>query len=53
MSTSQDSLARLAAIIESRMPAAGGDPEKSYVARLFSKGTDTILKKSAKKRPRS
>ena len=45
MSTSQDSLARLAAIIESRMPAAGGDPEKSYVARLFSKGTDTILKK--------
>jgi phosphoribosyl-ATP pyrophosphohydrolase len=40
-----DTLARLAAVIESRRPAAGGDPEKSYVARLFSKGTDAILKK--------
>ena len=43
--SSNDSLARLAAIIESRKPAAGGDPDKSYVARLFSKGTDSILKK--------
>ncbi len=42
---SPDSLARLAALIESRKPAAGGDPDKSYVARLFSKGTDAILKK--------
>ena len=42
MSSSQDSLARLAAVIESRR---GGDPDKSYVARLFSKGTDAILKK--------
>ena len=42
---SQDSLARLAALIDSRQPAAGGDPDKSYVARLFSKGTDAILKK--------
>jgi len=42
---SQDLLARLAEVIESRRPAAGGDPEKSYVARLFSKGTDAILKK--------
>lgn len=42
---SQDKLARLAGVIESRMPAAGGDPDKSYVARLFSKGTDAILKK--------
>jgi len=42
---SQDVLARLAAVIESRKPAAGGDPDKSYVARLFSKGTDAILKK--------
>lgn len=41
-STSQDSLARLAAVIDSRR---GGDPDKSYVARLFSKGTDAILKK--------
>ncbi len=42
---SQDVLARLAGVIESRLPAAGGDPEKSYVARLFAKGTDAILKK--------
>ena len=37
-----DTLARLAAVIEQRRRA---DPEKSYVARLFSKGTDAILKK--------
>jgi len=37
-----DTLARLAAVIDSRR---GGDPDKSYVARLFSKGTDAILKK--------
>ncbi len=42
---SQDQLARLAAVIESRKPANGGDPDKSYVARLFAKGTDAILKK--------
>ena len=42
---SQDLLARLADIIESRKPVNGGDPEKSYIARLFSKGTDAILKK--------
>ncbi len=36
---------RLAEVIESRKPAAGGDPEKSYIARLFSKGDDAILKK--------
>ena len=40
--TSQDSLARLAAVIATRR---GGDPTKSYVARLFSKGPDAILKK--------
>ena len=40
--TSDDTLARLAAVIESRK---GGDPDKSYVARLFAKGTDAILKK--------
>ena len=39
---SQDVLARLAAVIESRR---GGDPDASYVARLFHKGTDAILKK--------
>jgi phosphoribosyl-ATP pyrophosphohydrolase len=37
-----DTLSRLAAVIESRR---GGDPERSYVARLFAKGTDAILKK--------
>jgi phosphoribosyl-ATP pyrophosphohydrolase len=37
-----DTLARLAAVIESRRL---GDPDKSYVARLFHKGTDAILKK--------
>jgi phosphoribosyl-ATP pyrophosphohydrolase len=40
--TSQDELARLAEVIESRK---GADPEKSYVARLFGKGLDAILKK--------
>lgn len=40
-----DTLNRLARIIESRKPLNGGDPEKSYVARLFAKGDDAILKK--------
>ncbi len=40
--SSNDTLARLAQVIESRR---GGDPDKSYVARLFHKGTDAILKK--------
>jgi phosphoribosyl-ATP pyrophosphohydrolase len=40
-----DTLARLAAVIESRLPANGGDPEKSYVARLYHKGPDAFLKK--------
>ena len=39
---SQDVLARLAEVIEARKL---GDPERSYVARLFHKGTDAILKK--------
>jgi len=42
---SQDALARLAAVIESRKPANGGDPEKSYVSRLLHKGPDAFLKK--------
>jgi len=37
-----DILARLAAVIESRKPAHGGDPEKSYVARLLHKGPDVF-----------
>ncbi|MDH6593065.1 phosphoribosyl-ATP pyrophosphohydrolase [Variovorax sp. TBS-050B] len=40
-----DALARLAAVIESRLPARGGNPEKSYVARLLHKGPDAFLKK--------
>jgi phosphoribosyl-ATP pyrophosphohydrolase len=42
---SADALARLAAVIESRLPGRGGDPEKSYVARLLHKGPDAFLKK--------
>lgn len=38
-------LARVAAVIESRKPENGGDPATSYVAKLFSKGDDAILKK--------
>lgn len=38
-------LARLAAVIESRKIANGGDPEKSYIARLLHKGPDAFLKK--------
>ncbi|MEY2891609.1 MAG: hypothetical protein RJA98_1517 [Pseudomonadota bacterium] len=40
--TSNDTLARLHQVIETRR---AGDPDKSYVARLFHKGTDAILKK--------
>ncbi len=40
-----ETLQRLAEIIESRKLANGGNPETSYVARLFSKGDDAILKK--------
>ena len=40
-----NTLERLASIIESRLPAQGGDPEKSYVARLLHKGPDAFLKK--------
>ena len=42
---SQDALAQLAAIIDSRKVAQGGDPETSYVTRLFHKGPDAFLKK--------
>ena len=40
--SSTDSLAQLAAVLESRK---SGDPDKSYVARLFAKGPDAFLKK--------
>jgi phosphoribosyl-ATP pyrophosphohydrolase len=39
---SNDTLARLAAVIEARRT---GDPDRSYVARLFQRGDDAILKK--------
>jgi phosphoribosyl-ATP pyrophosphohydrolase len=42
---SVDSLARLAAVVKSRLPKNGGDPERSYVARLLYKGPDAFLKK--------
>jgi phosphoribosyl-ATP pyrophosphohydrolase len=40
--SSNDTFVRLAGVIESRKT---GDPDKSYVARLFQKGPDAILKK--------
>ncbi|MFN0183091.1 MAG: phosphoribosyl-ATP diphosphatase [Aquabacterium sp.] len=40
---SQDLLARLAAVVQSRLDQ--GDPQASYVARLHAKGLDAILKK--------
>ncbi|TSE22444.1 phosphoribosyl-ATP diphosphatase [Tepidimonas aquatica] len=42
-----DVLLRLAAVIDGRKPSAGGDPERSYVARLLHKGPDAFLKKVA------
>lgn len=40
-----DVLDRLAGVIESRLPARGGDAGASYVARLLHKGPDAFLKK--------
>ena len=37
-----DTLARLAAVVRTRR---GGDAESSYIARLFVKGDDAVLKK--------
>lgn len=37
-----DILERLADVVESRK---GGDPDESYVSRLFARGPDAILKK--------
>ena len=42
MSQGNDTLARLAAVIEARRAR---DPDQSYVARLSAKGLDAILKK--------
>jgi phosphoribosyl-ATP pyrophosphohydrolase len=38
-------LNRLAQMLASRKPEHGGDPASSYVAKLFAKGDDAILKK--------
>ena len=38
-------LQQLTAVIESRKLANGGNPETSYVAKLFAKGQDAVLKK--------
>jgi phosphoribosyl-ATP pyrophosphohydrolase len=43
--SSTDALARLAAVIETRKQANGGNPDTSYVARLLHKGPDAFLKK--------
>ena len=43
--TSADDLARLSAVIASRRPDRGGDAASSYVARLYAKGLDAVLKK--------
>jgi phosphoribosyl-ATP pyrophosphohydrolase len=40
-----DTLTRLAGVIETRKPSAGGDPSTSYVAKLLDKGPDSFLKK--------
>lgn len=42
MTTPSDTLTRLAGVVAARKV---GDPAKSYVARLFTKGPDAILKK--------
>ena len=43
--SSHDILAELAAVIESRKPAHGGDAGASYVARLLHQGPNAFLKK--------
>jgi phosphoribosyl-ATP pyrophosphohydrolase len=43
--TSELVLARIADLLETRLPSRGGDPSASYVAKLFSKGPDAALKK--------
>ena len=43
--SAHDVLARLADVIESRLPSRGGNADASYVARLLAKGPDSFLKK--------
>lgn len=42
---SQFILDHLTETLKSRLPSAGGDLEKSYVAQLLKKGPDSFLKK--------
>jgi phosphoribosyl-ATP pyrophosphohydrolase len=42
---SEQILKQVADVIESRKLVNGGDPNTSYVAKLFAKGDDAILKK--------
>lgn len=45
MNTADSILTRLADTLEARLPANGGDPAGSYVAKLFQRGPDAFLKK--------
>lgn len=38
-------LSELTAVLNSRLPKAGGNPDDSYVAKLYAKGPDAFLKK--------
>ena len=38
-------LSELVTTLKSRLPQAGGDPDSSYVAKLYAKGPDAFLKK--------
>lgn len=38
-------LQELTTLLQSRLPQAGGDPDSSYVAKLYHKGPDAFLKK--------
>lgn len=40
-------LAQLEQVLVSRLPANGGDPDSSYVAKLYHKGEEAFLKKIA------
>lgn len=44
---SADILTHLEHVLSSRLPANGGDPDSSYVAKLYHKGQDAFLKKIA------
>lgn len=38
-------LTELVAVLASRLPNAGGNPDSSYVAKLYAKGPNAFLKK--------